>query len=143
MTAGTAGPSGVEFGPTGSGKRYLSRNDHRNFSKDPRRNKWAKACKPTEEYSIFVQADASGWRDSRPHLWGVQSGLAVLGEDGEAIALFRDSNHPDLPWHGYPVSATDPKRELEHRPEPALVEIWLSSGVISAPQAARINRGKV
>jgi hypothetical protein len=62
---------------------------------------------------------------------------------GERIALFRrPSNDPD-PWHGYPVSAADPKRELEHRPEPELVERWMAAGLISRFDAARINRGRV
>ena len=61
----------------------------------------------------------------------------------ERIAKFPAVQNEGDAWHGYPVSALDPKREFEHRPEMDLVQRWLDVGLITDRQAARINRGKV
>lgn len=138
-----AGPAGLQFGPTPKGKRYLSRNDHRSFSRDFRRNRWAASCPPHEEYGIFLQADNNDWYDSRPHLWGLKPHLPVIGTKGERIALFRSPMNNADPWHGYPVSAADRNRELAHRPESPLVDRWLAAGLLSDFEALRIKRGRV
>jgi hypothetical protein len=131
------------FGPTLNGKMYISLNQHRHFA-HASRNRWAQLCPPQHEFATFSAADLNDWRDSRPHLWGIQPGLSVLGCDGECIALFRrPTNKPPDPWHGYPVSALDRGREYEHRPEPRLVDVWVESGLINTRQGNRINRGKV
>lgn len=62
---------------------------------------------------------------------------------GERIAKFPAVQNDHDPWHGYPVSALDHKREFDHRPEPGLVARWVASGLITRTQGARINRGKV
>ena len=92
---------------------------------------------------MFCAAEANGWRDSRPQLWGLKPNLDEIGVDGRALAKFPDPTNLTDPWHGYPVSARDPKRQLEHTPERTLVDEWRDSGLISAVQAARMKRGKV
>jgi hypothetical protein len=130
------------FGPTAKGKLYLSMDQHRDFAVATR-NRWHRGCTRPQEFAIFGDADDNDWYDARPHLWGLLAGLAVLGCDGERIALFRAPvNDPD-PWHGYPVSATDHRREFEHRPQPALVKRWVQAGLIDEFDAARINRGRI
>jgi len=143
MSIGRPCTAGLEFGPTPSGKMYLSRNDHRCFSTDSRRGHWADDFPPLDEFELFAQADAADWQDSRPHLWGIRRGLVALGKDNERIALFRCPSNAPHPWHGYPVTATAPGRELAHRPEPPLVRRWVESGLIDAFQAGRVNRGRV
>ena len=149
MSVGSSGmgrptQAGILFDPSEAcPKAYLSRNDHRAFSRDTRRNKWAGDCLPQCEYDLFTTADRENWKDSRPHLWSLKPNLDELGVEGERIALFRDPNHSALPWHGYPVSALDPGRETAHRPERVLIESWLQSRLIDEFQAIRIARGKV
>jgi hypothetical protein len=92
---------------------------------------------------MFLQSDDNDWYDSRPHLWGLKTHLPAIGQDGERIALFRCPQNPGDSWHGYPVSAADKNRELAHRPETALVDRWLTAGMISDFEAARIKRGRV
>lgn len=135
--------AGLTFGPNGTGKTYLSRKDHWYTSSDRRRNKWAKSCQPPDEYSLFCDADTHSWYGTGVHLWGLRKGLLKIGTTGERIALFRAPANATDPWHGYPVSARDPQRELEHRPDPELVQRWLEEYYIDSVDAARINRGKV
>lgn len=135
-------PAGLLFEATPANSGYLSRNDHRSFSTD-RRNKWATSCAPPVEYSVFCRAELAKWRDSRPQLWGLLPQLEVIGLDNRKLAKFPNPKNATDAWHGYPISALDPKREFEHRPEPALVNRWLADGLITPQQAARIKRGKV
>jgi hypothetical protein len=120
----------------------LSRTDHRHIARGSR-NKWSASCSPACEYDIFCDSEDNNWRDSRPHLWGLQQGLAEIGQSGERIAKFPAPQNTTDAWHGYPVSALDPRREFEHRPEPNLVLRWRLAGLIDEVDQARINRGKV
>jgi hypothetical protein len=95
------------------------------------------------EYSIFSDSVRSDWRDDRPQLWGLLRDLVVIGTARERLAKFPEPSNVVDPWHGYPVSALDPKREFEHRPHPSLVKRWRDAALINDAQAARINRGKV
>lgn len=135
-------PAGLLFPVSGSNSSYLSRDDHRSVA-DGLRNKWDKSCPPRREYDVFCQAEDNGWRDNRPQLWGLEVGLRQLGKSGERSAKFPDPSNATDWWHGYPVSARDPKRAIEHRPKPELVRRWTDLGLISEVQRARINRGKV
>ena len=135
-------PAGLLFPAYGSRSAYLSRKDHWRTAAGPR-NKWAASCPPPYEYAIFGDAEDNGWRDDRPHLWGLLAGLPQIGLSGERIAKFPGISNAADPWHGYPVSALDPRREFEHRPKPALVKRWVAAGLIDEYDGARINRGKV
>jgi hypothetical protein len=136
-----ATPAGILFAASSTCPAYLSRNDHRHWSTD-RRNKWAKTCPPATEHAIFTDAYTNDWRDQRPHLWGLLEGLPAIGADGERLAKF-PATRGNTPWHGYPVSALDHNRQVEHTPQPALVRRWIDAGLVTEPQGARIRRGKV
>ena len=138
----TMTPAGLLYPATNANSAYLSRNDHRSFASG-NRNKWATTCNPPCEYGVFCQAETEVWRDGRPQLWGLLPGLRVIGSDGERMAKFPDPPNPHDAWHGYPVSAQDPRREFEHRPEFDLIDRWEAAGLIDGTQAARIRRGKV
>lgn len=136
-------PAGLLFDADPPNSAYLSRTDHRSFA-DGGRNKWSTTCPPPEEYAVFCDAEVNVWRDSRPQLWGLKPNLPEIGLDGRSLAKFPDPTNPAVdPWHGYPVSARDHKRQLEHTPESSLVDRWLALGLISPVQAARIKRGKI
>lgn len=140
--APTATAAGLLFPATSDVPEYLSRTDHRNFAAGDR-NKWAKSCPPPDEYVVFADAHLAVWRDSRPQLWGIAHGLRVLGSNGEQLAKFPDPSNATDAWHGYPVSARDPRREWVHRPEPTLVQMWVDAGLIDQFDGSRIRRGKV
>jgi hypothetical protein len=139
---GEAVQAGVLFAATQHNSSYLSRYDHRHFANGTR-NRWSAACQPACEYEVFCDAETNNWRDTRPHLWGIRANLSELGCDGERVAKFPAVQNAHDPWHGYPVSALDERREFEHRPEPVLVNRWRHAGLISDSQASRIKRGKV
>ncbi len=141
-TTTTTTSAGVRIGPTAAGNHYLARDDHQHFAHSAR-NRWNAGCLPPEQFKLLEAAESNGWSDSRAHLWAVASGLEEIGTDGERIAKFPERANLADDWHGYPVSALDPKREYEHRPEPDLVSLWFNSGLISETQRARIKRGKV
>jgi hypothetical protein len=134
--------AGLLFPTDGSRSAYLSRKDHWHTAAGPR-NKWASSCPPPCEYEIFCDAEDNNWRDDRPHLWGLLKGLPEIGTARERLAKFPALSNPSDSWHGYPVSALDPRREFEHRPRVALVSRWVAAGLIEPAEGARINRGKV
>lgn len=134
--------AGLLFPPDESRSAYLSRKDHWRTAAGER-NKWAASCPPPGEYAIFCDAEDNDWRDDRPHLWGLLKGLPQIGTYRECIAKFPAVTNPSDPWHGYPVSALDPRREFEHRPAAALVNRWVAAGLIGPVDGARIIRGKV
>jgi hypothetical protein len=141
-----AGPkmtsSGLYFPETTTRSAYLSLNKHR-LAGGPG-NKWdGSRCPVACEYEIFCQSEDNSWRDSRPPLWGLRKGLPQIGTNRERLAKFPARQNQTDPWHGYPVSALDHRREIEHRPEPALVRRWREAGLIDDVGEARINRGKV
>jgi hypothetical protein len=100
-------------------------------------------CPPTHEYAIFGAAESKEWKDDRHHLWGFMPGLIMVGTQGERLAKFPAPQNAADPWHGYPVSALDHKREFDHRPCGALIDKWRDDGLITAVEAARIRRGKI
>lgn len=134
--------AGKLYPATDVNSAYISRKDHRPFATS-NRNRWATRVSPDSEYVIFCEAETNNWTDQRPHLWGVEQGLVELGTNGERIAKFPHRQNPQDAAHGYPVSALDPKREIEHRPQPPLVRRWREADLIDDVQAARINRGKI
>lgn len=134
--------SGLLFSAQPSKSAYLSRRDHW-ANAAGNRNKWDHSCPPPCEYEVFCAAEDAGWRDSRPQLWGIKPRLAILGLEERCLAKFPDPPNALDPWHGYPVSAMDRRRDLVHRPEPDLVDRWVAAGVIDEWDGARIKRGKV
>jgi hypothetical protein len=135
-----ATPAGIRYPAQAGASAYLCRYDHRPNAAGWR-NKWCGL--PDEEYVVFVDAEINDWRDARPQLWGLVRGLTPIGTVGECIAKFPEVANSGDDWHGYPVSALDPRHELEHRPETDLVNRWRRADLITDRQASRIKRGKV
>jgi len=59
------------------------------------------------------------------------------------MAKFPHPANPTDDEHGYPVSALDSKRSIQHRPPSAVIDQWLSAGLVDADQAELVRRGKV
>lgn len=137
--AGTPTAAGFRFTPQAGIPGYVCRNDHRPHA-GPARNRWS--ISPDEEWSVFAEAHLRGV-SSRLPLWGLKPDLAVIGLEERRIAKFPHVSNPHDDWHGYPVSARDPKRELEHRPPTQVTKLWLDLCLITLTQKARIDRGKI
>lgn len=135
-----ATPSGVLFNAVGVTPAYLSRTDHRSVARGSR-NKWKIIAR--DEYDVFCASHTNSWLCSKEHNWGLRPGLAEIGTNGECIAKFPRPSNPADERHGYPVSAGDRRRELEHRPPVPVTADWRARGLITDSQKARIDRGKV
>lgn len=133
-----AGQPGIEFGPNGSGKRYLSLYAHRGANY--RKSMWA--MPPPEEYRVFCSSDYGNWSDHGGNLWGIDDGgNTVLGLRGERLSKFPRPTNATNPWHGYPVS---PMEDGDRgAPPDLLVERWISTGVVSRTIGRRIQRGRL
>ena len=132
-------PDGLLFGPTASGKTYLSMYDHR--GRDPTKSRWADNLKPPEEYSIFEGSDDNGVSDSDGHFWGIRDPTgSVLGSRGERLAKFPFNAVASAPWHGYPVSPGG-GRNSEIPPD-ELVDGLIAEGAISRTFGRKIQRRK-
>src|SRR5947209_5127455 len=95
--------AGIQFGPNGSGKLYLSMFAHRGGN--PRKSKWLDSVAPPTEYDVFCRADEDDRCDSAGNYWGMLDVEASpLGTRGERLAKFPRNKVPAAPWHGYPVS---------------------------------------
>src|SRR4051812_48659731 len=85
VTPGTAAQDGVHFGPTASGKFYVSMYTHRGTR--PNKTSWDSTVSPAEEFKLFCCSDDNNWRDGRGHYWSHKDGGASeLGTGGERIA---------------------------------------------------------
>jgi hypothetical protein len=103
--AGRAGQGGVEFGPTASGKLYLSLYYHRPPGNNAHKSKWHAQITPQDEYSIFDDSDTNNFQCAAGHYWGFKDdGKIVLGCEQEVLCKFPRNNNPAVPWHGFPVS---------------------------------------
>lgn len=129
----------MEFGPTASGKTYLSMYAHRQPGN--RKSTWSGSVPPVDEYGIFAAADAGGWK-ADGHYWGVrdESGSA-LGMGGERLAKFPRNRVPIAPWHGYPVSASTSRGASF--PSDRLVERWIEQGTVTRSFGRKIQRRRV
>src|SRR5690242_15936835 len=126
--AATAQPDGLLFGPTASGKMYLSMYDHR--GRNRRKSWWADDVDPPEEYSIFEDADDGQHADGDGHLWGLRGpDGSVLGSRGERLAKFPFNDVSAAPWHGFPVSPSSGR--ASEIPSDALVESLIDAGALS------------
>lgn len=131
----------IPFGPTSSGKQYLSLDYHRCSRAVPPKRCWA-IPRPAE-YDVFVWADETPCCDGSGHMWGFlfeDGELAVLGTERERIAKFPCPQNETDPWHGYPVHTTDiPQR----RPSPIFIEELYQRGVLTKVQKKRIQGSKI
>jgi hypothetical protein len=57
-------PDGLLYGPTPSGKMYLSMYDHR--GRTARKSCWASEVPPPDEYGMFECADSDNRIDANP-----------------------------------------------------------------------------
>jgi hypothetical protein len=138
MAAGQPLPGGVMFGPTVSGKMYLSLYIHRGSWIG--RSQWI--VEPQTEFNIFGAADNANWRGPNGHYWGVHvPDAGVLGARGERLAKFPQTSNAVDPWHGYPVSPLEDGDRSA--PPDDLVELWRQNNVVSKTFARRIQRRKV
>jgi hypothetical protein len=134
--AGAPQTAGILFGPTNSGKFYLSTYRHRGSGSRIHKSKWKIA--PALECCIFRSADDADWNCSRGHYWGVHDGgTTELGEQGERLCKFPCTSNNHDPWHGYPVLSQD------DAPPDDLVETWIAQGVISKVIGRKIQKGRI
>ncbi len=136
MHGGTARQDGVLYGPTKSGKMYVSLYYHRQTNRMQDKCIWG--ISSAEEYEIFDEADGKNWQDIRGHYWGVRNqGDTPLGTQDERICKFpRTSNSHDA-WHGYPVG------HAKDTPSDDFIEDWIKNGIISRKNGRDIQRGKL
>src|SRR5260370_7731243 len=96
MNSGVAHPSGLLFGPTKSGKQYLSVYYHRQASRLQEKCIWC--IPPAQEYDIFCEADDKNWLDEDGHYWGVHDqGNTPLGTRTKRICKFPFTPNPRNP----------------------------------------------
>ena len=138
MNGGTPCAAGVSFGPTPNGKHYISLYIHRGHR--PARSKWSIA--PVDEFAIFGLADAGDWYAVPGHYWGVSGPQAnTIGQAGERVCKFPFNQNAQLPWHGYPVSLQDDRRN--DSPPDILIYKWMILGVVSRTIGNKILRGRI
>lgn len=131
-------PAGVMFGPTRSGKMYLSMYIHRGNLRG--RSQWH--IPPGREFTIFVAADDGNWRDVKGNYWGVDGlGAATIGTRGERLSKFPQTTNKTDPWHGYPVSPLEDGDRSA--PSDDLVEMWIENNIVSKTTGRRIQRRKL
>lgn len=140
-----AGDGTVRVAEVGSAApAYLSIAKHRHRSSHPTANKWARWITPDKERRIYSVSRSKKWTDEDGHHWGVCENLPVLGlENRHRYAKFPQVTAIHACAHGYPVSALDRRREIEHKPPREIVCQWRDQGIISKREANLIMRGKI
>ncbi len=104
MATGSITPSGILFGPNGSGKTYISLNYHRGVP-TAFKSTWDTSISRVDEYDIFCDADGANRCDASGVYWGIRNmSFDVLGSRGERLAKFPATVNVQDPWHGYPAS---------------------------------------
>lgn len=107
-------------------------------------NKWLQAIKPDAQRRIFSVSSSMTWVDSKGSYWGACIGLPQLGlGKSQRYAKFPATRNAGEPFHGYPVSTTDHKRSVDHKPPPEVLASWTSTGVLQKRDALLILRGKL
>lgn len=135
----TTHSDGLLFGPTASGKTYLSMYDHR--GRNHEKSCWSQNVPPPAEYSIFEQADDDEYSDINGHYWGILDALgSVLGTRGERLAKFPFNAITAMPWHGYPVSPASGR--ASEIPPDELVENLIEAGAVSRTFGRKLQRRK-
>jgi hypothetical protein len=146
----TRTPHGLLFGPSASGKHYISLNYHRRLnaaSHEPSarsrsKSQWRPTISRTQEYRLFCLADASSWRDETGRHWALlNTAKTVLGMAGERLSTFPFPSNQDGPWHGYPISTRAGVRS--HVPTDGLISLWERTGIITRVVATRLRRRKI
>ena len=122
---------------------YLSLAKHRhNAANDA--NKWGQHISADRERRIFSNSRVESWADDEGHYWGACDGLALLGVDPKhRYAKFPKTSNDTDDRHGYPVSARDRRREVEHTPPNSVVTQWEKMELISRREAIAIMRRKI
>ena len=131
----------IAFGPTTTGKQYLSIAKHRCARGGPGLRCWS--IPRPGEYSVFEWADDNDCCDDDGHFWGfrVEDGeLDVLGTEGERIARFPKPTNTTDAWHGYPVHAKD---RPERRPSPTFIQSLYQRKVLTKVQKKRIQDSRI
>jgi hypothetical protein len=137
--SGTPSAQGIAFGPTASGKMYVSLFAHRGAN--PAKSCSTASTPPHAEYGIFNESDRRAWHDTSGHYWGVQDGgRTIIGTRGERLAKFPRTAIPS-PWHGFPVSPY--ARGSVDAPPDDFVEAWIESGAVSKTIGGKIERRKI
>lgn len=96
---GAAAPDGIHFGPTATGKLYISMYTHRGMK--PMKTCWHPNIPPKEEFELFTHSDVNQWLDARGHYWShKEGGAAELGTAGERIAKHPRTTNPTDPSRG-------------------------------------------
>ena len=95
MCSGKPHGDGILFGPTLSGKLYLSVYYHRQPNRSQDKCIWC--IPPTQEYKIFNEIfNDKNWQDSDRHYWGVHnqgnSPLGTLDERFQSMVAIVDEN---------------------------------------------------
>jgi hypothetical protein len=138
----TVMPNGLLFNANASGKTYISLHQHRGNGSRKYKSRWSQAFGPPHEHALFCLADASTWQDVSGHFWAVHNaGATVIGERGEILCKFPVNGNPNVPWHGYPVSAAN--ESDGDCPPDDFVESWWQSGAVSKTLARRIQKRKI
>jgi hypothetical protein len=136
MFNGIVREDGVLYGPTKSGKTYVSLYYHRQVNRSQDKCIWC--ILSAEEYALFDEADDKNWQDVNGHYWGLHDlGNTPLGTQDERICKFpRTSNLQDA-WHGYPVARS------KDTPSDDFINHWIENGIISKKVGRAIQRGKL
>lgn len=127
---------GIVFGPTASGKTYLSWFAHRGAIRG--KSQWLDDLKPPEEFAIFCCSESSNWNDGTGNYWGMRDERGTpLGTRGERLAKFPSNSVDAAPWHGYPVLTSGANGGA---PPDALVARWIDQGSITRTFGLKIQR---
>lgn len=130
---------GLQYGPTTSGKMYLSAWKHR-ATRNKHKSFWSITFKPEEEYALFDRCDEQEWLDAKGAYWGlVDGGKRVLGALDERLGYFPPNGVTAAPWHGYPVSSAD----VDYVVPDVVIDVWVEKKEISNITAKRIRGGKL
>ncbi|NET59060.1 MAG: hypothetical protein F6K47_23830 [Symploca sp. SIO2E6] len=142
MPANRTTPAGLEYGPTASGKMYLSVYKHRGDGSRRHKNCWSADISPDMEYGIFCSSDDNDWHDEEWNYWGVLDlGRTVLGEKGERICKFPCTSNEQDPWHGYPASPRD--KGASDTPPDLLVDRWISKNIVTKEIGRKIQKLRI
>jgi hypothetical protein len=127
--------AGLQYGPTASGKLYLSVYAHRGAN--PRKSCWE--VSPEDEYGIFETADDKNRSDADGDYWGTRDADGTaLGTRGERLAKFPHNGVPAVPWHGYPVSPAS-GRGSESPPD-EFIDALIEEGAMSRTFGRKLQR---
>jgi hypothetical protein len=126
---------GIRYLGCPSGKTYRSLHYHRSPTGRADKSIWA--VSRAAEFALFCDADSGGWHDTSGY-WGVIQGGRPLGADGERVGRFPEKAVSADDWHGYPLRLTPATK-----PDVALADGWVRSGLIRFAVGEKIKRGKL